>query len=89
MFPYDLMHDWKSYIRQGIAWIEGTCQLASLYCILDIGVRKASTSQVIRQLVYCWVKRPFGMFENMLIKIGKFIFSVDFTILLIEPISNP
>lgn len=46
-------------------------------------------TKVTLQLVDRYVKKPIGQIEDVLIKVGEFIFPVDFIILETQPVNNP
>ena len=46
-----------------------------------LGLGEAKTTNVCLQLADKTIKKPEGIMENVLVKTGKFIFSVDFVVL--------
>ncbi|XP_076934053.1 uncharacterized protein LOC143600177 [Bidens hawaiensis] len=46
-----------------------------------LGIGEQKTTRMSIQLAYCSIKYPRGIVENMLVKIDKFVFLVDFVIL--------
>jgi len=54
-----------------------------------LGVSELKPTKITLQLADRSVKIPKGEVENVLIKVGEFIFPVDFIILETEPIRNP
>ena len=58
----------------------------SIYRKLRLG--KAKATNMCLQLVDKTVKKPEGIVENVLVKAGKFIFSVDFVVLDFEEDDN-
>ncbi|XP_063941289.1 uncharacterized protein LOC135149492 [Daucus carota subsp. sativus] len=59
----------------------------SIYQALGLGDLK--TANMTLQLADHSVKMPRGVIEDVLIKIGDFIFPVDFAVLETQPVSNP
>ena len=55
----------------------------------QLGVREMKPTQIRLSLTDRFIKYPQGIVEVILIKIDKFIFPVDFTILDTEPVLNP
>ena len=59
----------------------------SVYQALGLGDLK--TTNMTLQLADRSIKMPKGIIEDVLIKIGDFIFPVDFVVLETQPVSNP
>jgi len=59
----------------------------SVYQQLGLGELKPTT--VILQLADRSIKKPRGVIEDVIIKVDKFFFPVDFIVLEIEPVPNP
>ena len=53
------------------------------------GLDKLSPTKVIVQLANWSVKIPKGEITNVLIRVGEFIYPVDFIVLETQPVSNP
>jgi len=59
----------------------------SMYQQLGLGELKPTT--VILQLANRSIKKPRGVIEDVIIKVDKFFFPVDFIVLDTEPVPNP
>jgi len=59
----------------------------SVYEQLNLGPLKPSKTTL--QFADCSIKKPRGIVEDVLIKVGDFIYPVDFVVLDTEPVVNP
>jgi hypothetical protein len=82
------LHDWKESDQQGIVGSGGKCESPSLFSVLKLGLGELKPTTVTLQLADKSLKRPRGILEDVLIKVDKFYFSVDFIVIDTEPVHD-
>ena len=55
----------------------------------QLGLGELKPTKVTLQLADRSIKKPIGEIEDVLIKVGEFIFPVDFIVLETQPVNNP
>ena len=62
--------------------------LISLSIFRRLGIDEAKPARIALQLADCSIKHPFGVIENMLVKVGTSIYLTDFVVLDMEEDQN-
>ncbi|MDQ4222847.1 retropepsin-like aspartic protease, partial [Pseudomonas aeruginosa] len=55
----------------------------------QLGLGELKPTKVTLQLADRSIKKPIGEIEDVLMKVGEFIFPVDFIVLETQPVNNP
>ncbi|XP_050916766.1 uncharacterized protein LOC127131927 [Lathyrus oleraceus] len=67
--------------KKALIDLGASVSLMSLSIYKRLGIGKVQDTRMTLQFVDHFVKRPYGVVEDVLVKIDKFVFSVDFAIL--------
>ena len=67
--------------NNALADLEASVSVMPLKTFISLGLRKLAPTKLLIELADNTVKQPIGIAENILVKIEKFVFPVDFIIL--------
>ena len=76
-------------IDKALLDLGASVNLLSYSVYKQLGVGKLKSTRITLQLADRSVKIPNGEVEDVLIKVGEFIFPVDFVVLETAPVENP
>ena len=85
---YYPMHDWKSNFDRSLYDLEASINLMSLLVFKRLGLCKFKPSTICLQLVDRSLTYPWGVVEDVLVKVRKVILPVDFVVLDIKEDSD-
>ena len=77
-----------SQIERALLDLRGNVNLLPYSVYVQLGLGELKPTSMTLQLVDQSVKVPRGIVEDVLIKVDKFYFPVDFIVLDIEPVHN-
>jgi hypothetical protein len=77
-----------SHIKKALLDLGASVNLLPYYVYLQLGLGELKPTSMTLQLADQLVKIPWGIVEDVLIKVDKFYFPVDFIVLDIEPVQN-
>ncbi|XP_058782998.1 uncharacterized protein LOC131657642 [Vicia villosa] len=72
---------WDTTFQKAFIDLRAGVSLMSVSIYKNFGIGKGQDTRMTIQLADCPIKRPYGIVENVLVKIDKFVFLVDFMIL--------
>ena len=76
--PYDIGH---VHFDKALCDLGASINLMPLYIFKKLGIREVKPTMVSLQLADRSIKHPRDGLENVLVKVDKFIFPVDFIVL--------
>ncbi|XP_022851546.1 uncharacterized protein LOC111373272 [Olea europaea var. sylvestris] len=74
----------SNYFEHFLCDLGASVNLMPLFVYRSLGLGEAKPTIISLQLIDRSIKRPKGIIEDVLVKVGKFIFSADFIILDLE-----
>ncbi|XP_025640214.1 uncharacterized protein [Arachis hypogaea] len=83
-----LSEEWNISIKKALCDLGASINLMSLAMMKRMGIEEAKPTRMAFQLIDRTFKFPHGVVEDLLLKVGEFIFPVDFVVLDMEEESN-
>jgi hypothetical protein len=77
-----------SHIKKALVDLGASVNLLPYLVYLQLGLGELKPTSMTLQLADRLVKVPWGIIEDVLIKVDKFFFPVDFIVLDTEPVQN-
>ncbi|XP_074373952.1 uncharacterized protein LOC141714326 [Apium graveolens] len=79
----------NTFVDKALLDLGASVNLLPYYVYQELGLGELQKTNVTLQLADRSIKIPKGIIEDVLIKVGDFIFPVDFVVLETEPVKNP
>ncbi|XP_074336985.1 uncharacterized protein LOC141674164 [Apium graveolens] len=79
----------NTFVNKALLDLGASVNLLPYSVYQELGLGELQKTNVILQLAGRSIKIPKGIIEDVLIKVGDFVFPVDFVVLETEPVKNP